>query len=166
MYTSLKNFLGDWKNECASSEKLFANITDASLNQKIYAHGRELGRLAWHIVISTSEILNTAGIKMQDEKDEGYVPSAASEIIKKLKETNQSSIEALQKNWTDDMLPEEIPVYGRQWTRGFVLTMLIHHHIHHRGQMTVLMRQAGLKVPGMFGPSREEWMALGRTPLA
>ncbi|MBI2416475.1 MAG: hypothetical protein HYV28_00920 [Ignavibacteriales bacterium] len=27
--------------------------------------------------------------------------------------------------------------------------------------MTVLMRQAGLKVPGAYGPSREEWAAYG-----
>jgi uncharacterized damage-inducible protein DinB len=30
------------------------------------------------------------------------------------------------------------------------------HQAHHRGQMTVLMRQAGLTVPGVYGPAREE----------
>ena len=32
---------------------------------------------------------------------------------------------------------------------------------HHRGQMTILMRQAGLLVPGMYGPSKDEWLAFG-----
>ncbi len=27
--------------------------------------------------------------------------------------------------------------------------------------MTVLMRQAGLKVPGTYGPAKEEWGAIG-----
>ncbi len=27
--------------------------------------------------------------------------------------------------------------------------------------MTVLMRQAGLTVPGIYGPSKEEWANLG-----
>jgi uncharacterized damage-inducible protein DinB len=27
--------------------------------------------------------------------------------------------------------------------------------------MTVLMRQAGLKVPGIYGPSYEEWLQFG-----
>ncbi len=40
--------------------------------------------------------------------------------------------------------------------------VLIRHHIHHRGQMTELMRQARLKVPGMYGPSKEEVEAFGR----
>jgi len=38
------------------------------------------------------------------------------------------------------------------------------HQTHHRAQMTVLMRQAGLKVPGVYGPSREEWSQMGMPP--
>ena len=38
------------------------------------------------------------------------------------------------------------------------------HQTHHRGQMTVLMRQAGLTVPGVYGPAREEWAAMGMEP--
>ena len=41
----------------------------------------------------------------------------------------------------------------------FLMT-LINHQNHHRGQMTVLMRQAGLTVPGVYG-SKEEWAAAG-----
>ena len=35
----------------------------------------------------------------------------------------------------------------------FLMT-LINHQNHHRGQMTVLMRQAGLTVPGVYIPQR------------
>ncbi|MBK7956896.1 MAG: hypothetical protein IPK03_01545 [Bacteroidetes bacterium] len=28
-----------------------------------------------------------------------------------------------------------------------------------------MMRQAGLKVPGMYGPSKEEWEKMGMEPL-
>jgi hypothetical protein len=31
--------------------------------------------------------------------------------------------------------------------------------------MTVLMRQAGLVIPGMYGPAKEEWLAMGREAL-
>jgi uncharacterized damage-inducible protein DinB len=41
------------------------------------------------------------------------------------------------------------------------LGALVGHQTHHRGQMTVLMRQAGLVVPGIFGPAREEWAKMG-----
>jgi hypothetical protein len=52
-------------------------------------------------------------------------------------------------------------MYGDTWTRGMVLEALIRHEAHHRGQMTVLMRQAGLVVPGCYGPAREEWAQWG-----
>jgi len=38
--------------------------------------------------------------------------------------------------------------------------MLIAHQGHHRAQMTVLMRQAGLKVPGVYGPSEADKAAI------
>jgi uncharacterized damage-inducible protein DinB len=52
-------------------------------------------------------------------------------------------------------------MYGQRWKRGFTLTALVEHQIHHRGQMTVLMRQAGLRVPGIYGPAREDWASMG-----
>jgi len=45
--------------------------------------------------------------------------------------------------------------------KAVTLDLLIKHIIHHRGQMTVLMRQAGLNVPGVYGPSRDEWSQMG-----
>ena len=51
--------------------------------------------------------------------------------------------------------------YGMQWTGAFALQVCVMHQAHHRGQMTVLMRQAGLVVPGTFGPAKEEWAAWG-----
>ncbi len=47
--------------------------------------------------------------------------------------------------------------YGDKWSRGKTLGMLVTHQIHHHGQLTVVMRLAGLKVPGVHGPAKEEW---------
>ena len=52
-------------------------------------------------------------------------------------------------------------MYGEDWKNSLSLWVLITHQIHHRGQMTVLMRQAGLVVPGIYGPAKEEWVAIG-----
>jgi uncharacterized damage-inducible protein DinB len=68
--------------------------------------------------------------------------------------------------WTDATLEVEDDMYGERWPRGLTLQALIVHQAHHRGQMTVLMRQAGLRVPGVYGPSREEWTAYGMPPPA
>jgi len=61
---------------------------------------------------------------------------------------------------SNEQLAEEIPVFGRTMRRGQVLAMMISHQGHHRAQMTVLMRQAGLKVPGVYGPSEADKAAM------
>gem|GEM_PF-5815448 len=56
-------------------------------------------------------------------------------------------------------------MYGEVWKKGQTLIYLLLHQTHHRGQMTVLMRQAGLKVSGIYGPAKEEWEAMGMPAL-
>jgi uncharacterized damage-inducible protein DinB len=67
-----------------------------------------------------------------------------------------SLLEQVSRNWTDETLQVEDEMYGEHWPRGLTLQALVFHEIHHRGAMTVLMRQAGLTVPGIYGPNREE----------
>ncbi len=64
--------------------------------------------------------------------------------------------QAVENDWTDQDLNDRVDFFGHQQTKAGVLRFLISHQIHHRGQMTVLMRQADLRVPGIYGPTRED----------
>ena len=37
-----------------------------------------------------------------------------------------------------------------------VLTFVLNHNVHHRGQLTVYLRLAGASVPALYGPSADE----------
>ena len=63
------------------------------------------------------------------------------------------------------MLDDKVKMFGQVWKRSELLSSLVRHQVHHRGQMTILMRQAGLKVPGVYGPAREEWAKMGMPPM-
>jgi len=123
--------------------------------------GRTLGFLAWHITTSVSEMLSTAGMQVRVTEDTDPVPPTAAGISEVYEMAAKAVVEAVPAAWTDAQLKDEIPMYGMMWTKSAVLVSLIVHQAHHRGQMTVLMRQAGLKVPGIYGPAREEWAAMG-----
>jgi uncharacterized damage-inducible protein DinB len=161
MYRRIEDFLADWKEESASSQKLMDALTDASLAHQVTPEGRNLGYLAWHIALSISEMANRAGLKVEGPAQDSSEPAHAAEIAETYRKAAGQLAESVKANWNDASLDEEVDMYGQMWKKGYILVVLLRHEGHHRGQMTVLMRQAGLKVPGIYGPSREEWSAYG-----
>jgi len=96
------------------------------------------------------------GFKFDGPTEKDPVPKTA-DMIDVYKKYAESLMNQIKADWTDETLEQEDDMYGMKWKRGLTLRILINHEIHHRGQLTVLMRQAGLKVPGVFGPAKEEW---------
>jgi len=68
--------------------------------------------------------------------------------------------EQASKKVADGQLASEISLWGRTMNIAAALHGLVRHLIRRRGQMTVLTREAGLIVPGVYGPSREETAAI------
>jgi len=161
MFAKIDDFEKEWALESAATIKIMRALTDASLAQKVYPEGRTLGRMAWHILLSLGEMGQKAGLAVESPAENVPVPSTADAIAKAYEKAANSISWQVKKQWTDEKLADVIEMYGEKWSRGFTLYVLIKHEIHHRAQMTVLMRQAGLKVPGVYGPAREEWAAYG-----
>jgi uncharacterized damage-inducible protein DinB len=164
MYRRLDDFLTNWKGEADSTLKVFRNLTDASLGQKVSADGRSLGFLGWHIASSIPEMMNRTGLAIPGGP-EGPAPTKAADLVAVYEAAATALLEQVKSRWTDATLEETREMYGENWTIGFTVAALIAHQAHHRGQMTVLMRQAGLAVPGVYGPAREEWAAMGMPAL-
>lgn len=164
MFRSIEDFHKDWKNESDATLKIFQTVTDESLKQKVYAEGRTLGRLAWHITGTLGEMPQLAGLKFSVPTDKEPLPADIALIVNNYTLSAAAFSEAVKNQWNDAMLGEEVPMYGEQWKRGEVLSSIIRHQAHHRAQMTVLMRQAGLNVPGVYGPSKGEWKNYGMEP--
>ena len=161
MYRRIADFLEDFAQENAATLKVLGRLTDESLGQRVTADGRSIGRLSWHIVDTLYEMPASAGLATEAEATHAPVPATAAEIASAYERAAAAVRAAVTAGWSDDDLDGEIPLYGDTWKRGKVLSALIRHEAHHRGQITVLMRQAGLTVPGVYGPAREEWVAYG-----
>ena len=161
MFRTIADFEKAWTDEGENTLKVLRALSDASLGQKVTADGRSLGRLAWHIVQTLGEMGRQAGLEVKAADEHTPQPAVAADIADAYAAGSAAVLKAVTSTWADADLPGEIEMYGSKWTRGMTLSALIKHEIHHRGQMTVLMRQAGLKVPGVYGPAREEWTAYG-----
>jgi uncharacterized damage-inducible protein DinB len=165
MYYKIQDFLNDWEYESASTLKILNSLTDESLSAKVYPEGRTLAILGWHISNTIGEMMNRTGIKIKTCDESSDAPNSAKKIAEHYEKASKELVEELVNKWKDETLSEEDDMYGSTWKRGSTLVNLITHQIHHRGQMTVLMRQAGLKVPGIYGPSKEEWASMGMEPM-
>jgi uncharacterized damage-inducible protein DinB len=161
MFSRIQDFEYQWSMEIEATQKIFKHLTDASLAQTVAPGYRALGRLAWHIVTSIPERMGRAGLKLKGPAEGESVPASARMILARYNDIAIGLLDEIRMRWTDATLAESIDVNGQKWKKGFALTDLISHQIHHRGQMTVLMRQAGLEVPGIYGPSKPEWARWG-----
>jgi uncharacterized damage-inducible protein DinB len=164
MYRKIEDFENNWKDESEGTLKLLDRLTDASLSKKVSPDGRSLGMIAWHLVLTLGEMMGRTGLSVEAPDESAPVPASAAAIKDAYGKAACSLAGQVSANWHDTSLEDDLNMYGQTWKRGEVLTSLIVHQAHHRGQMTVLMRQAGLAVPGVYGPSRDEWSQYGMTP--
>lgn len=161
MIRSLAAFEAIWTVEAQGTQKLLDALTDASLAQSVAPGLRTIGRLAWHITTTVPEMMGLTGLNVEGADAHAPVPPSAKVIADSYRRAAASLAEQIRAHWTDASLAQTDAMYGEQWARGLTLQILILHQTHHRGQLTVLMRQAGLKVPGLYGPAMEEWAAYG-----
>ncbi len=166
MLRKIGDFRKNWDYEAEMTGKVLKSLTDASLGQKVTESGRDLGFLAWHLCQKLGEMLEKVGLTVEAPPHDASRPAKASEIADAYDRAAASLIEQVTANWNDEILLQKDEMYGETWERGLTLFYVITHQAHHRGQMTVLMRQAGLPVPGVYGPSKEEWEAFGMPALA
>ncbi len=160
MYYKINDFKESWQRQSAQTRQIMDAMTDESLSQAVADGHRTLGRVAWHIVTSIPEMMNRAGLGISAVDEGAPVPATAAEISEAYGAAAGELLDRIS-GWDDQALAVEDDMYGEKWKRGLTLHVLGLHEIHHRGQMTVLMRQAGLKVPGVFGPAKEQWADYG-----
>ncbi|HJW09675.1 MAG TPA: DinB family protein [Holophagaceae bacterium] len=167
MYRRIDDFRKHWQEEVEDTLKVLNAIPDAKLDQAVTPEHRDLRRLAWHLASSIVSLPAELGLTVDGPKvsPQGADLETPSESIRELRAVYAKAAASLLeqlKGWDDADLLVEDTMFGHMvWARGYSLMALAMHQAHHRGQMTVLMRQAGLRVPEFYGPTKESWAGMG-----
>ncbi|WP_308637984.1 DinB family protein [Paenibacillus silvisoli] len=162
MFRTVQDFIEDYRDESQNTLKLLNLLTDESLKSANTPGFRSLGHLAWHLVHDDAGMLRRIGLDFKAPPAGAEPPESAAAIAAAYRETAESMLEAASR-WSDEKLLESHNMFGRNWQNGLTLLMFVKHEVHHRGQLTVLMRQAGLQTAGVYGPTKEEWEKMGMT---
>jgi uncharacterized damage-inducible protein DinB len=143
-----------WESDCTA--RVLGALTDESLVQAKAEGHIDLGGLGWHVATSPAFMLNQVELKMPEFGWQTPEDLSAAKI-----QSTYADLSARTKAHAENLKPEDLQkvyhVFGMMdWPVWQMLNALIAHEVHHRGQISVLMRQAGLTVPNIYGPNFEE----------
>ncbi len=162
MYRRIEDFVKDFAFEREATIKVLKNLTDDSLDVRATELSRSISRLASHISAGISSMVREAKLPIEPPVPGAPDPTTVADLVAAYEAAADAVVEVVKSGgWTNDMMENELKMFGQMWNIGTVLSVTLFHQCHHRGQLTMLMRQAGLTVPGVYGPSREEWVAFG-----
>jgi len=161
--TELERFIDTWEHQAKSTEKLLAALPKDKYEFRPDPKGRSLGELAWHLAeIDAYMSRGAATGKFDfDAKISGLQrPKAIAELAPGYRRVHDEAVTIVKKLKPED-LDKTTPFMGRTLRNGDILTfVLLHHAIHHRGQLVLLTRLAGATPTGIYGPTREEMAAM------
>ena len=157
MYSLINQFIKDFTLEKEITLSLFKAIPNDKLMLKPNDDIRSLHRLVWHILITHGEMLGKAGLTINCPNEHAEPVNDINEICRLYEISANSVIEVVNEKWTDEDLKSEQNMYGENWSKGTILSVLIKHEVHHRGQLSVVMRLNDIIVPSIYGPAKEDW---------
>lgn len=158
----IEGMLQELEQEAQTTRRVLERVPDDRLGWKPHDKSMSLGQLALHIAVLPGTIAELSTISpFPVPKFEQPSATSAAELVPTL---NQSLAKArtilsgmseadLAKTWRvvdGDREVMALPV-------GAVLrTIMLNHWYHHRGQLSVYLRQVGVSVPSIYGPSADE----------
>ena len=156
------SILMEMDQEAETTRRLFNVIPDDKLSWRPHAKARSLGELAMHVATIPGSV---AGIAELDSKEAGSFPvdpeatsraqilEVFAESLKKGKEIVAATDDArAMQEWKLTKDGETIMSMPRA---AFWRMVLLNHNYHHRGQLSVYLRELDVELPSIYGPSAD-----------
>lgn len=161
---TLERFLKTWSYESKLTLQLLRSLPVQQYEFRPDPKGRSLGELAWHL--AEAEAYMTFGIErgsfdFSSKPPNIERPRTIEALAPGYERIHADAVARVEKLKPED-LDREIKFFdGRPLKVSDILWLpLMHHLIHHRGQLVLMCRLAGGTPPGIYGPTREETEAM------
>lgn len=154
--------LQELEQEAQTTRRVLERVPDAHLGWKPHAKSMTLGELALHVAIVPGAVAELA-THPSIQRPTFTQPSAktASELVPALEQSIRKAKELLGGMDDSTMAATWRVLDGERELmavpRGaFLRSVMLNHWYHHRGQLSVYLRQLNVPVPSIYGPSADE----------
>ena len=158
-----ESLLPEFDHEMANTRKTLERIPEDKFDWKPHEKSMTLGQLAMHVATLPGAIAELSTRSSFDVNTRVPRPSAtsAAELIATFDQSVARAREllgamddaALTNAWRMMNGDREIMAMSRG---ALLRSVMLNHWYHHRGQLTVYLRQTGVPVPAIYGPSADE----------
>jgi uncharacterized damage-inducible protein DinB len=159
---TISDILEELEQEATNTRRVLERVPEDHLEWAPHPKSMTLGQLAMHVA-SIPGVIAEVSLEPFDVKTPIPRPGAESvaQLLSVLEQSMQRARRLLSQLNDADLAAPWSMMNGDQelWSipRGsFLRTVLLNHWYHHRGQLTVYLRQTGALVPAIFGDSADE----------
>jgi uncharacterized damage-inducible protein DinB len=151
------------EQEAATTRRVLERVPDDKLSWRPHAKARTLGELAMHVATVPGAVAELIAAPSPSQVPEFIDPSpqSASELIPALEATLSKAQKALTRlddsslmeTWRMMKGDRELFALPRL---ALLRSIMLNHWYHHRGQLTVYLKQLDVPIPSIYGPSADE----------
>jgi uncharacterized damage-inducible protein DinB len=148
--------------ETQTTRRVLERVPADRLGWKPHDKSMSLGQLALHVAMVPGAVADVARQSpYQLSQFTQPSPTSAAELLPALEQSVAKARDflgtlddvALAKTWRGVLGDREVMTVP---VGGFIRSVMLNHWYHHRGQLSVYLRQVGALVPSIYGPSADE----------
>jgi uncharacterized damage-inducible protein DinB len=159
----IDGMLQELEQEAQTTRRVLERVPGSQLAWRPHEKARTLGQLALHVAIVPGGVaeLIASPSPAQAPTFSDPSPASAAELVPALEQSIAKAKQvlggmndaALMAPWRMMQGERELFAVPRA---ALLRSIMLNHWYHHRGQLTVYLRQLGVPVPSIYGPSADE----------
>ena len=158
----IEGMLQELEQEARTTRRVLERVPGDQLGWRPHKKARTLGELALHVAGTPGEVAKLASqseVQAPDFRDAS--PASAAELIPALDKSIATARQllgsmddaTLNGMWRMKRNGHDVIAMPRA---ALLRSIMLNHWYHHRGQLSVYLRELGVPIPSIYGPSADE----------